>query len=272
MEFVANISFMRGKSIEELGTLAKTIGLQGIELPLMPGFPCDVPQVAENLPAMVRQLREDFDVDVPIVMHSCDASAPEAEAVYDACAKADVRFVQPAPFDVQGNDWWGSFGTAVSAARSFGRLSERYGVKTLIPLHHGNSLFTTCIAGWAVAKECDPDFVCVRVDPAYLVISGENYEVGLDIIKGYLGVIGVANCVYRPHEELAQPGLNPEISFVCLEDGIVSWQRVMQFLRSIGYEEILCFESIYDDHHTGEKLAGDLRYLQAMDILDPVGT
>ena len=266
MEFAANIEFLRGLPAELIGSRVSEMGFDGIELPVMPDFPCEASSVSRELVPLVRRLKNDYSIGVPIVSHDCSAGSREAAALYDACAEAGVRFVQPQPYEIERGDWWISFSFAVEQMREFDRLSEKAGVTTLLPLHFGDSLFTTCLSGWAIAKECDPDFVSIRVDPAYLVASGESYEVGLNIIKGYLGVIGVANCIFSKMDPDNESRNHPRFAFGTIADGEVSWQRVFEFLRSIEYDDILCFESLYDDHRkTEELLASDLRWLQGIE-------
>lgn len=265
MEYVASTGFLGAAPVEELGKLARALGFPGIELPVGPGFACDAHSAPRELAGIVRRLREDHGVDVPIVTHGCTAFSGEAEALYGACAEAGVRFIQPEPFALRGSDWWDSFEDAVLEVAWFAGLSERHGVKTLIPISHGRSLATTGLAAWMLASYSDPSFVGVCYDPGVMAIDGEDQERGLGILAGSLGVVRARNCRYRAGATAEARQGEHAFSWVPLDEGVVSWEKVIESLRSLRYDGVFCISADYGAaEDRPANLARDLQYVRSL--------
>lgn len=275
MEYIVSTRFLKNKPIGEFGLLAKSLGFSGIELPLFPGFPCEPESASKDLAPMVRRLEEEYEINVPLVTHGYGGLSAEVEALYAACAEAGVRFIQPEPFALPGTDWWDCFEDAILETGRLTGLSEAYGVKTLIPISYGKSLITTCLSAWMLASYSEPPFVGISYDPGFLAIDGEDREVGLGILSDYLGIVVARNCV-RPadkpeavreaEDNAAEGGSEAEaFSQVTLEAGVVSWEAVIQSLRSVGYDGIICFSADYSDGSTRTKgLSCDLEYISTV--------
>ena len=259
MKFAVFSKFMRDYSIEQIGEKVKSLGFSGIEFPVRPGFQCEPGEVSTKLVPLVKQLRDDFGVDVPIVTNGHDPLSSNVEALYEACAEAGVRFIRPGYWGVEGMNYWEAYDKAIKQLKGLERLSEKYGVKTAIHMHAGKLLTANCLGTQLLVRECDPQYVGVYFDPAHIALDGEDYEMGLGIVKSHLCLVGVKNCCY------VKSGENWKSSWVSATEGLVPWATVIQLLKNIGYDGILCFHAEYSEHNrTVELVASDLRYIRSL--------
>jgi sugar phosphate isomerase/epimerase len=259
MEFALFSKFMKGYSIEQLGEKVRALGFSGIEFPVRPGFQCEPGEVSTKLVPLVKRLRDGFGIGVPIVTNGHDPSSPSIEALYAACGEAGVRFFRPAYWGVEGMNYWEAHGKAIIQLKGLERLSEKYGVKTAIHMHAGRLLTANCLGAQLLVRECDPQYGGVYLDPAHMSLDGEDYEMGLGIVRSHLCLVGVKSCCY------VKSGGNWGVSWVSLTEGLVPWATVIQLLKGMGYDGVLCFHAEYSQHdQTAELVASDLQYISSL--------
>lgn len=259
MQFALFSKFMKGYSIEQLAENVKSLGFSGIEFPVRPGFQCEPEDVSTKLVPLVKRLRDDFEIDVPIVTNGHDPSSAGIQAIYEACGEAGVEFFRPAYWGVTGLNYWEAHDAAVKQIKELERLSEKCGVKTVIHMHAGKLLTANCLGAQLLARECDPQYVGVYFDPAHMAVDGEDYEMGLGIVKSHLHLVGVKNCRY------VKSGDSWGTSWVPLTEGLAPWDTVIRLLKSIDYDGILCFHAEYSEHdRTAEFVASDLQYIRSL--------
>lgn len=243
------------------GSVIKDMGFTGVELACGSEF--------VNLSARIKEYKDAYDLNVPIVGYQADAFSPETERLFEECARAGVSFLTPSPFIIEGIDWWDIYEDTVQELVHLEKLSVRYGVKTLVPIHYGSSIPTTCLASWLICQMCDPEYVSVSYDPGILVIDGEDYLIGMGILREYFGIVRVRNCIFRITDDV-QPGADHgqqvrEIEPICLEEGLVNWAEVIGLFSEKDYNGICCFHTVGDDNEKIEiNLKADMDYFQKL--------
>jgi sugar phosphate isomerase/epimerase len=75
MQFALFSKFMKGYSVEKLAENVKSLGFSGIEFPVRPGFQCEPEEISTKLVPLVKRLRDDFEIDVPVVTNGHDPSS-----------------------------------------------------------------------------------------------------------------------------------------------------------------------------------------------------
>lgn len=248
--------FMKGYSVEQLGEKVRSLGFSAIEFPVRPGFQCEPEEVSTRLIPLIKRLRDDFGVDVPIVTNGHDPSSSSIQALYEACGEAGVEFIRPGYWGVTGMDYWAAYDKAIKQLKGLEHLSEKCGVKTAIHMHSGKLLTANCLGTQLLTRECDPQYVGVYFDPGHMALDGEDYEMGLGIVRSHLCLVGIKNCCYMGSEG------NWKSSWVSLTEGLVPWAAVIQLLKSIDYDGTLCFHAEYSEHdRTADLVASDLQYV-----------
>jgi len=259
MRFAVFSKIMREESVEQLAEKVKSLGFSGIEFPVRPGYQCEPENVSTDLVPLVKRLRDDFGIEVPIITNGHDPSMAKIQALYEACGEAGVEFIRPGYWGVSGMNYWEAYDAAIKQLKGLERLSEKCGVKTAIHMHVGKLLTPNCLGTQLLARECDPQYVGVYLDPGHMALDGEDYEMGLGIVKSHLCLVGVKNSCY-----IGSKG-NWGTSWVPLADGLVPWDKVIQLLKGIGYEGVLCFHAEYSEHdRAAELVKADLQYIKSM--------
>jgi sugar phosphate isomerase/epimerase len=243
------------------GSVIKDMGFSGVELAAA--------SENTNLSTRIKEYKEQYDLNVPIISYDTDAFSPETERLFEESAKAGVRFLTPPPFLIEGIDWWDIYEDAAQELVQLEKLSKRYGVRTLVPVHYGSCLPTTCLASWLICQMCDPEYVSVSYDPGILIIDGEDYLIGMGILREYFGIVRVRNCVFRITDEV-QPGAAHgqqvrEIEQVSLEKGLVNWAEVTGLLSENNYSGICCLHTVgEEDEEIKMNLRADMDYFQEL--------
>ena len=232
VRFTLSVKFLKGLSGDEIGRKAGELGFSSIELPIESGFPCPPECAAADLPRFAKSLRENHGVEIAVASVAANSDDVLNEALFGACAEAGIGFVSPAPFPLNGNDWWTGYEAAIQQLVRLEKFGRSCGAATLIPIDFGKSLVTTGSAAWVLAKACDPDFVSIRYDPADLVMSGEDYMMGLGVVQHYMGVVNATNCRYLDESKYLP---------AALDQGLVRWQDLAAALAEIDFDGILCF-------------------------------
>jgi sugar phosphate isomerase/epimerase len=145
-------------------------------------------------------------------------------------------------------------------------LSQEYGVRALVEIHHGTicpsaSLVHRLVSGF------DPESIGVIFDPGNMVYEGfEDYRIGLELLGPYLAHVHLKNAAYERPEGggVWQPRWSP------LEDGVVDFECLVVALEGVGYDGWLVMEDFSAVRPSRETLRHNLRLIR--DLLGRVST
>lgn len=266
MQLVLFSKNLPGDSIEELATQVKSLGFDSIELPVRPGYQCPPQRAASDLLPTIERLGE-LGVTVPIV--TAPVLEPEetlTREIYDACGEAGVRFIRPGYWHVgDGLGYWDLFAQAQRQVKGLEELSRSAGVKTAIHVHSGSFLTPNCAATYRLIEECDPDYVGIYLSPPHMAIDGERVEIGLGIVGDRLMVVDHKNFAWVKQEVERQREPQWERAGVASWEGLVNWPQVIELLRRVGYDDIICFHPEYSDRERmNEMVAADRAYIAGL--------
>lgn len=265
MKFALFSKFMRGLSIEEVASKTRALGLSAVEFPVRGEFECNLENVGKTLPSVAKRLHT-AGVEIVVVASDIkEADRKEGDYLYEACREAGAPFVRPGYWIVDGLDYWEKYDRAVRQLGFLQKLSEKHGVKTLVHVHSGKILSANCAMTYMLVKDCDPRYVGVYFDPAHIAADGEDYEMGLGIIRKYLSGVAIKNCCYVQTGESSVNGTQWGLRWVSARTGLVPWGKVLQLLKDIDYNGFFCFHAEYTEHESTEDLvADDVRYIKGI--------
>lgn len=258
--------FLQGLQAEEIAVIADSLGLDGLDLAVRSGQCVNPDNVRQALPKAMKVWKE-AKLSVPMVSTETslvDPHHPTAEAIWAACAETGVR-------DVKIGYWGWKEGTpyqklADKARRDlegFARLSERYGVRTLVHNHSGFYLACNAATLMALLRDFEPSLVGAYVDPAHLAVNGEPLPLALEMIGRHLAMVAVKNVAYVRTETAT--GVKWERQWCFLSDGLVDWPGAISLLRKRGYVGPLSLHGEYsgpDDRDAILKnVEQDVKYL-----------
>ena len=247
MKIVLTSKFFSSLSVGQLGEKAKELGYDGIDLFVRPGNPVDPDNAIDALPEAIKIWRAQGLVcplvTAPVTM--IDPEAPEVDRMYAACAEAGVPHLKIGfwRFD-EGDDYWEVVDRARSRLEAFVKLSERYGVQTCYQSHSGPFIGSNCAGLMHLIRDFPPKYVGALPDIGHLALDGEDWAMGLGMIRDYLSIVGIKDAFYAPQPEGSSPAYIPR--FTKVGQGCVDWRRCLEALRALGFDGPLSVSTEYD--------------------------
>ncbi|MFN3982817.1 MAG: sugar phosphate isomerase/epimerase family protein [Caldilinea sp.] len=137
-------------------------------------------------------------------------------------------------------------------------LSQRYGVKALIEMHHG-TISASASAARRLVERFDPAHIGVIHDCGNMVFEGfEEYRRGLEILGPHLGHVHVKNAAFdRPAEGGVWKG-----RWAPLRDGVVDFAALFAALRAVSYDGWVVVEDFSQAYDSRTALSENLAFLR----------
>lgn len=247
MQIVLNSKFFRTLNVPELGAKAQALGFDGLDLCVRQGHPVNLGNVATTLPAAVTAWKERGLVcplaTAPVTLVNPDA--PEVEPLYAGCAEAGVPRVKIGFFPfTPGDDYWALVEAARRALEGFARVGEKHGVQTVYQVHSGPVLGSNCAGLMHLLRGLDPRWVGAYPDLGHMVLDGEDYPMGLAMVREYLSIVAVKDAYHAPQTAGSEPPFVPR--FVPLGRGAVNWRRALGALKAQGFDGAFSVHTEYE--------------------------
>lgn len=239
--------FDQDLSVEKLGEKVKTMGFDGIDLTVRPGHPVNPKNVTEALPKAQKvwnsQGIEATFVTAPIGL--LDPTDPTAKKLYAACSEAGIKWIKLGYWEYRkGQDYWEGVERIREALEGFERLSREHGVKTCCHTHSGALYGSNCASLMHLIKGFHPKYIGAYIDTGHLILDGEEYRVGLAVVKDYLSLVALKDAIYTKGEEDGELVDKPK--FVPLGKGLVPWKKFFTLLSDTGYDGPLSIHGEYE--------------------------
>ncbi|MBI3989096.1 MAG: sugar phosphate isomerase/epimerase [candidate division NC10 bacterium] len=246
MNIVLNSKFFNTLSIPDLGAKAQELRFDGIDVNVRPGHPVNPNNVETALPEAVAIWQEQGLIcplaTAPVTL--VNPAAPEVEPLYAGCAAAGVPRVKIGFFSFNpGDDYWVLVDAARVALEGFARVGERYGVQTVYQVHSGPVLGSNCAGVMHLLRGFDPRWVGAYPDLGHMVLDGEDYALGLAMVRDYLSIVAVKDAYHAPEPEGSEPPFVPR--FVKLGTGAVNWRRALSALKALGFDGVFSVHTEY---------------------------
>ncbi len=242
--------------LPELGRFVAGLGVDGIELPVRPGFQVLPENVRRDLPRAARLLAG-YGVRILSV------AGPTDEPTIAACAEAGVPTIRVmVPI---GDD--GYLATEARVQREYDALVPllaRHGVRIGVQNHCDR--FVANAAGLRrLIERYDPRQIGAVWDPAHNGLQGEDPELAADILWSHLCMVNLKNALWLrrngPEAEVAEWS----VYWTSGRQGLASWPRVAAELKRRGYRGVLCLTAEYSDEPAVDRLiAEDIAFARSL--------
>jgi sugar phosphate isomerase/epimerase len=246
MKIVLNSKFFANLAVERLGEKALALGYDGIDICVRPGHPIHVDNAVEALPKAVKIWRSQGLV-CPLATAAVDMTnpnRPDAEKLYIACAAAGVPRLKIGFWRFRpGDDYWKILDNARKDLEGFVKLGEPHNVQTCYQIHSGPCIGSNCAGLMHLIKGFPPQYVGAYPDLGHLALDGEDWVMGLAMIRDYLSVVGVKDAFYAPQP----PGRTPRYipCFGKVGEGCVNWPLCLSLLRKFRFNGPLTVHTEY---------------------------
>jgi sugar phosphate isomerase/epimerase len=253
--------FLQDKSVAELIRLAHEHAVEGYDLCVRPGYVVNPENAAEALVPAVRAMRQE-GLDVPMVTTSpylVDPEQPDARPLLEAMARAEVPFLKLGyfPFDAARQDYWQEVDGARRALQGWERLGRECGVRVCYHTHSRGFLGVNCASLMHLIQGFDPAWIGAFVDPTHLVIEGEEFPLGISMVKPYLSIVSVKDVMLTRKETAGHSEIEFEV--VPAGTGMVDFDSVFRSLRSADYSGPLTAHCEFE-HDTGAVFLAKMKH------------
>lgn len=254
-------------SVKKLGEKVKKMGFDGIDLVVRPGHPVNPDNVSEALPRAQR-IWNSQGIEAAMVTTNFDflnPEAPEVKHLYAACSEAGVKWIKLAYWEYgRGQNYWKEVDKIRKVLEGFEKLSRKYEIKTCYHTHSGAFYGSNCAGLMHLIKGSNPEYIGAYIDTGHLILDGEDYRMGLAMVKDYLSLVALKDVVYTKGEENGELVDKPE--FIKLGEGLVPWKKFFTFLLDTGYDGPLSIHGEYEvDKRVRDKwMQEDLEFIRGV--------
>jgi len=263
MKFIMFTKHLEGLEIPEIITALQSVGVEGPDLCVRPGYPVNPENASKELPAAAKQF-EDAGLSIPLVTTPGDFLDPtnqETVRVFAAAGEAGVDNIKLGywHWHADNGDYWDQVDFIRGELDRFAKLSENYGPRTCIHNHSGTSMGLNSCAVMNLVKEFDPQHIGVFADTGHLSIVGEPINMALDIVKSHLAVIAFKDLARSPGMRGGQ--------VVRMGKGFVDWETTLATLKGMDYKGPVSFHSEYGGEPVDSVIdlaRVDIRFIRAL--------
>lgn len=252
------------KGVEELAGYVRDLGLDGVELPVRPGYQVEPANVARDLPRAARVF-EERGVKILSIAGAAD------KAMVAACGEAGVPILRiMASIDLKK----GYRASVEGWQRTFDELLpelERHTV-TVGVQNHCDNFVSSAVGLLHLLGRYDRRFVAAVLDPAHCALDGENEEIAVDVAWPLLALVNMKNAYWQMQGGAAQePAWR---KYWCTgRFGLCSWPVVVSELARRSYAGAYCLTAEYSNPEGAGDLQGeavepllreDIKYLEGL--------
>jgi len=238
MQLIVFSKAFRDRGVSELIGLAHRYGFEGYDLCVRPGYAVDPDNAHQELPAAVSAMRQD-GLGIPMVTGNFDLLTPDhptAEPILAAMDQADVRLLKLGyfEFDPAQQNYWQVVDDVRKALAGWQELGRKYGVKICYHTHSGVGVGVNCASLMHLIGGFDPQFIGAYIDPGHMVKNGEEFELGVAMVKQYLSIIGLKDVALTTGAKNGHGTVTTK--WVPAGEGMVDWTDVFAELQRVGFD------------------------------------
>ena len=248
----------RTMSLSELAKFVKGLGLDGVELPVRPGYQVEPRNVAKGLPEAAK-IFADHGLKIGSV------AGPTDERTIAACGDCGVPIIRIC------------VGIDMSAGYMASEKKHRETYDALIPAlgragvaigvqNHCGHCVGSAVGIMHLIENYDPKHVCAVLDMAHCAVDGEPEDMAIDICWSHLRLVNFKSAFHRrisgPQAVEATYGVHWS---TCHLAGY-SWSRAVACLKERHYVGDVCLPAEYSGPEGGQLMEMDVPPLLKQDI------
>ena len=144
MKYIMFTKHLEGLDVAGIIDALKSVGVEGADLCVRPGYPVNPENAEKQLPAVAKQFADE-GLSIPLVTTPTsflDPQAPDVQRVYAACGEAGVANLKVGYWHWSKEDggYWAQVDRIRAALDGFQTLSAKHGVRTCLHNHSGTSM------------------------------------------------------------------------------------------------------------------------------------
>lgn len=239
MQFIMFTKHLEGFDLPQIVAGIKSVGLDGADLCVRPGYPI-TPENSDQMLKKAVQMFADEGLSVPLVTtpgNFTDPKAADAERLYAACGEAGVRLLKLGYWVMKPDeDYWKKADGVLKALKGFAKLSRKYGVKSLVHTHSGPYMGLNVSAGLQLVGEFEPEEVGLFLDAGHLTMCGEPMFMAISMGGKYVSCFAFKDLVRLPGSWGGREVYYPHTRR--LGWGAVDWDEVVKSIIDAGLQDL----------------------------------
>ncbi|MFI3256846.1 MAG: sugar phosphate isomerase/epimerase [Spirochaetales bacterium] len=255
----------KDESLDELATMVKEMGFDGVELPVRDGYQVTPKNVKEDLPKAVAVFKS-HGLEIGSV-----AGSMESETV-EAMGSAGIKILRVCLTVDMEVGYFASVKKHQDVIMSLKDCLLANNVKIGIQNHHGFNI-GSALGLHDIMNGLDNSVAGAVLDFAHCGLDGEPISMALDIVKDSMIMVNFKSAYC---ERLTGPDeLEPtwQILWSTAKNSLYSWKEAIALLKGINYDGYICLPAEYDYRGKEEPIMGaearrrveyDLNYLKTI--------
>ena len=243
--------------LAEVARKVKMLGLDGVELPVRPGFPV----TPDNVGTALKEAARVF-ADHGLKIHS--VAAELGEPVFAACADAGISLVRICVPIPEGRGYMETEDALKREYAAMVPLLTGYGVTVGIQ-NHCDRWVPNAMCIRHLLEGFSPEHFGAVWDACHSALTGEGPEFGIDIVWPYLKMVNLKNAFWRRANGPEAQSVQWRPYWTSGRQGLAPWPRVVRELAARDYQGPVCFTAEYSDTEAVDRLiAEDICYARGL--------
>ena len=242
-------------SLEMLGKKMRTLGVDGVELPVRTGYQVEPANVGKGL-LEAKNILADQGIKIGSVAGSVDeltinAMGEAGLKILRICVAIDIKIGYMATEQMLRKHW--------DALRP---VLDKAGVSIGVQ-NHCDHCVGSAIGIMHLIEKYDPKHVSAVYDPAHCGLDGEPELMGLDILWSHLSLVNLKSAFWHRLNGPDEPEADYAVRWSTCHHALYSWRELVKALKERGYKEDICLPAEYSGPKHDMAMGDDcLRYLK----------
>ena len=241
--------------IPQLAQRIATMGFDGVELPVRPGFAVTPENMASQLSKAVK-IFADHGLSIGSI------AVEENPQAIEACAAAGVKLIRTLVKVPKDQSYLDYMDASLRRFESLIPLLDQYGV-TIGIQNHCNREVSSVMGIHYLVQRFDPKHIAAVLDVGHCGLAGDLPDLSVGILQSHLVMVNLKNAYWKRIAD--QPVAKYDTVFTTGSNGMGDWSAFMNELNKINYSGNFCLTAEYHEHESvNELIVADLAFAKSL--------
>ena len=244
-------------ALPDLGKFVKSMGFDGIELPVRPGYQVEPDTMERTLPEAVKILA-DFGLKIGSVAAAVD------ERTITICGNSDIPIIRICSSVKKGETYTDFKERTQREFDSLVPILDKNNV-TLGLQNHCGRFVCNAMGIRDLIENYDSKHIGAVLDFAHCALDGEPTEVAIDIVWSHLCMVNLKNAFWRRVNGPEAGAAQWEDYWTTGRQGLASWPEAAEELKKRDYKGDVCLTAEYTDKKAVDRLIKeDIKFVKEL--------
>jgi sugar phosphate isomerase/epimerase len=235
--------------LPELAAFVESLGFDGIELPVRPGYQVEPEKVIQDLPAANRLLA-DRGLRIFSIAGLTD------EQTIATCGELHIPLIRIMVEIPEGMRYQQALDETRKRFDLLLPILDKHQVKIGIQNHCGRFIANSSML-MQLLNGYDPKHFAVVWDPAHEALCGTEPDLALDVVESHLTMVNLKNGVRRRKDRSASGIAEWDTVWTSGKEGYASWPRIAAELQNRKWMGIICLCAEYSEKEAVNRMIAE---------------